>query len=370
MRFAVPFLIFLLIFSTWFLVPAGAGTAEIQSDTGISGTGIVPGDPDPVPVGILVMKSGFIADIGQEYTRAFDMVREENPDTLVYPVIMDGGSERAVAVENWGKMKNETAYLPVVISVASWTSNVVYPDAADSGIIQIALGSAAINRSRSSDHLIWFTPGVRQESPILAGYMDQFNTIGIIGGDNDYSREYFSALDALLPGKIVLNSRYDQNNVQESLNITDIFRVNPDVLVLLSVSEGATVTELLRSGGITCPLIATRVIERNSLTTTGAAEGLIFTTPALNRSHPFFTRYFEKYGENATFYGAEGYDALTTLYAAVQECGNSRDCISSWYQNRSYNGALGSVRFDDRGVAVYPISFRIVSGGRFEEYPV
>ncbi len=366
----ISFFIFLtFIFTLSLLAPVSADTPLNDPESQSSNTS-APDTHPSLPVGILVMKSGFVADIGTEYERAFDLVQEDFPDSFIQPIIMDGGSERAVAVETWTKMKNITPDLPIVVTVASWTSNVVYPDAADTGIIQVALGSAAVNRSRDMDHLIWFTPGVAQESPILASYLDQFDRIAVIGGDNDYSNQYFSALEQLLPGKFVLKSRYDQNAVESTLNISDIMQADPDVLVLLSVSEGANVVDLLRNGGITTPLVATRVIERNSLIQTKAAEGLIFTTPALNRSHPFFSRYHEKYGVNSTFYGAEGFDALTSLYTAAAECGNSPDCIYSWYQNRSYNGTLGSVTFDRNGVATYPISFMIVRNGTFENYPV
>jgi ABC-type branched-subunit amino acid transport system substrate-binding protein len=265
-------------------------------------------------------------------------------------------------------MKNASPDLPIVMTVASWTTNVVYPDAAGSGMIHLALGSAAVNRSLSTDHLIRFTPGVEQESPVLASYLKRFNRIAVVGGENDYSSEYGKALESLLGEKIVLESRYDQNDVSASLNINAILDSDPDVVVLLSVSEGGTVAELLRNGGITARLAGTRVIERNSLTETEAAEGLVFTTPELNRSHPFFARYREIYGEDATFYGAEGFDALTTLSAAVSACGSDNDCMYSWYQNLSYDGALGSVAFDQRGTASYPIGFNIVNDGKFEEY--
>lgn len=363
-------ILFILLLGMIILLPVGADSPLTGSDTITVDLPAAVENGSPVTVGILVMKSGFIADIGTEYTRAFDMVKQDNPDSLIHPIVMDGGSERAVAVDTWGKMKNSTPDLPVVVTVASWTSNVVYPDAADSGIIQIALGSAAVNRTRSSDHLIRFTPGVSQESPVLASYLKQFNRIAVIGGDNDYSREYFAALDTLLPGKIVLNSRYDQNHVESTLNISAITQADPDVLLLLSVSEGGNVVDLLRTAGITAPLVGTRTIERNSLAETTAAEGLIFTTPALNSSHPFFTRYREKYGTNATFYGAEAYDAFTTLYSSVAACGNAPECIYSWYDNRSYNGTLGSVNFKEPGIATYPIGFKIVHDGTFEDYQV
>ncbi|PWR75082.1 branched-chain amino acid ABC transporter substrate-binding protein [Methanospirillum stamsii] len=321
-----------------------------------------------VPIGILVMKSGFVADIGEEYLRAFELALNNSPDSPIRPMIMDGGSEPTKAISSWKEMKESKPEIPTVITVASWTSNVVYPEASDMGIVQVALGSAAINQSSSSDRLIRFTPGVAQESPVLASYLNKFDRIAVIGGDNDYSNGYFSTLDALLPGKIILNIRYNQDSVETTLNYSEIIESNPDVIVLLSVSEGGEVIRLLREHNITTPFVGTRVIERNSLTEINSADGLIFTSPALNTSHPFFNQYFEKYGENSTFYGAEGYDAMSMLSSAVSECGDSSKCLYSWFENRTYNGTLGRVVFDDMGVASYPIAMKIVKDGKFEEY--
>ncbi len=329
---------------------------------------VIDSDNTSVPVGILVMQSGFISDIGTECINAFNLVHPENPNFAIEQIIMDAGSDANIASSTWEKMKSTHPDLPVVITISSWTTNVVYPDASETGKVQLALGSASINRSQPVDRLITFTPGVIQETPVLASYLDQFSRIAIVGGENDYSRMYFTALNDLLPGKIVLNSRYNQDKVNETLNISEIRESNPDVIMLLSVSEGGRVAELLRTAGISAPLVGTRVIERKSLADVPAAEGLIYTTPELNRTHPFFKRYSESYGENATFFGAEAYDALNTLNMAIALSGDDPKGIHEWYVNRTYSGALGEVRFDETGTAVYPIGFRKVHNGTFEPF--
>jgi ABC-type branched-subunit amino acid transport system substrate-binding protein len=328
-----------------------------------------PGNEPHIPVGVIVMKSGFVSDIGTEYSRAFNMAQMSNPVSLVQPVIIDGGSNASTGSAAWREMRNMTPSLPIVVTVSSWNTNIVYPDAADRGIIQIALGSAAVNRSHPADRLVRFTPGVDQESPVLAAYLSRFNRIALIGGENDYTNGYFSALGTLLPGNICLEKYYNSNAIESTLNITAIIRSEPDVIVLLSFSEGAKIEELLRDGGITVSLVGTRGIESNVLTRTPAAEGLIFTTPALNESHPFFTRYVHEYGENATFYGAEGFDGMASLYNAVSICHSSSDCIYSRYQNETYHGALGTVTFDEKGVAFYPIKLKMVHNGSYVELP-
>lgn len=368
MKFFIITLVLLIAICTGGMVTADIPKNQILAGNESSDIPGIQGHNPSVPIGVLVMKSGFVVDIGEEYIRAFELALNDSPDSRIHPIIMDGGSEPSIAALSWKKMRETILELPAVVTVASWTTNVVYPDAADMGIVQVALGSAAINRSNSSDRLVRFTPGVAQESPVLASYLNRFDRIAVIGGDNDYSRGYFTAFNTLLPEKVILNSRYDQDNVETTLNYSEIVESNPDVIVLLSVSEGTEVIRQLREHDISAPLVGTRVIERNSLTETNAAEGLIFTSPALHTSHPFFNQYFKQYGENSTFYGAEGYDAMSMLSSAVSECGPSSDCLYSWFENRTHDGALGRVMFDDMGVASYPITMKIVKDGRFEEF--
>lgn len=366
-RFPLIFL-FIIVMSTFSLSSADPDTIPVTSVSDPSPSD-VPGNDSSIPVDIIVMKSGFVSDIGTEYSRSFDMVSQDNPDSLIRPIIIDGGSNASTASAAWSNLTRTTANLTVVVTVASWTTNVVYPDAADQGIIQVALGSAAVNRSRPADHLIRFTPGVEQESPVLAGYLSRFDRIALIGGDNDYTNGYFSALDSLLPGKIIHKGYYNANNINSSLDLTAIRQNEPDVIVLLGFSEGTKVAELLRDGGITVPLAGTRGIESNILARTPAAEGLVFTTPALNQSHPFFSRYLETFGENATFYGAEGFNAMSTLYTAASACNGTPECMYDWYEDRTSEGPLGTVYFNEKRVASYPIELKTVRNGSFEEFP-
>ena len=320
-----------------------------------------------IPVAILVMMSGFVSDIGTEYSRAFNLSKQDNPESIIRPVIIDSGSNASTAASVWKNLTATHSDTPIVVTVASWTTNIVYPEASGSGTIQIALGSAMVNRSNPSDHLVRFTPGVEQESPVLASYMRQFNRIMLIGGNNDYTNGYIAAFNNLLPEKNQFICYYNPDEVESTLNISEIKQRDPDVIVFLGFSEGAKVVSLIRKAGINTSLIGTRGIENNMLANTKEAEGILFTTPALNKSNPFFTRYFKEYHENATFFGAEGFDALNTLYSAVKECGNSSECIYSWYKDQEYEGALGSVKFDEKGVATYPIAFKIVRNGEFED---
>lgn len=363
-RTFILFLMFILLCS-----PSGAdGVSESTDDTpSLPGT-IQSGQP--LPVGVLVMQSGFISPIGDEYIRAWEMVREELPDAPVALIIRDAGSNTSVAGAAWQSMKHDNPEIAGVVTVASWTSNVVYPDAAPAGLIQLALGSAIVNRDQVPDRLVRFTPGGEQEAPVLAAYLSSYDRIAVLGGDNDYTNGYYADLHALLPDSIVLMGYYDPDDPASSLNIDEIRASDPEVIVLLSVSEAATVIDLLRSQGISVPLVGTRVIENEALMQSGSAEGLVFSTPTLNRSHPFFSRYYDQYGVNATFFGAEGYDAMKILYTVADSCDTSSECLYEEFANKTYEGALGTIRFDDTAVASYPIELRVVRNKTHELFEV
>ncbi len=103
-------LMILLLFisaSPGFIVMSDSGQDDLQDYQ----NGML-SDDGLVRIGILVMKSGFIKDIGDEYIQAFQMVQEEFPDVTIEPVIMDGGSEPSVSVSSWKTMKNHILIFP------------------------------------------------------------------------------------------------------------------------------------------------------------------------------------------------------------------------------------------------------------------
>jgi ABC-type branched-subunit amino acid transport system substrate-binding protein len=160
-------------------------------------------EPGVIPVGILLPQSGFVSDIGKEYEDAFGIASNEYPGSVLMPVLMDAGSDSKTSVAAWNKMKTEYPNLSIIITIASWTTNAIYPEAAKDGILHIALGSAVVSQNNDSDRLVRFTPGVEQESPVLAKFLKQYDRVLILGSDNDYSNGYIKALESLIPEKIV-----------------------------------------------------------------------------------------------------------------------------------------------------------------------
>ena len=71
--------------------------------------------------------------------------------------------------------------------------------------------------------------------------------VAILGVENDYARGYISALNSLIPEKIEDIVQYDPDTLPGSLDLTPVRGNNPDIILLLSMSEAEAVAEMIRN---------------------------------------------------------------------------------------------------------------------------
>lgn len=57
---------------------------------------------------------------------------------------------------------------------------------------------------------------------------------------------------------------------------------------------------------------------------------------------------------------------MATLVRATNEGNGSPEALFNWYAGRTYTGALGEVRFDEKGDAAYPYMYKKIIDGRFQ----
>jgi ABC-type branched-subunit amino acid transport system substrate-binding protein len=251
----------------------------------------------------------------------------------------------------------------VVIVCASWISNAIHPLAAERGLVQLSIASATLNRSGKSRDIV-FTVSAEEEAKVLLAFLQNRSRVAIISMNNDYGRDWTRVLEAGLGSRLKASEKYNLSQTGYSDELTRIKAAEPDALVLLSSREGSAIARQAREIGIQSQLVSTRPIERPEILSEPAMEGLVYTSPSFNASHPFVARYRQRYGQEPTIFGAEAYDAVMTLALAADACGGNSDCIYQWYLGRNYSGALGEVRFDESGWAHYPVVLKEVRGGK------
>jgi branched-chain amino acid transport system substrate-binding protein len=338
------------------LLTAAATFQALGTSTGASN------ETKPIVVGAILPFTGAQADIASEEKNAIEMAL--NDTGRKFKVIYeDSASQNSVALAAFHKLvENENA--SIVITCTSWISNAISPLAAERGILQYALATATFNRTVRGKAVV-FTVSMEEESECLASYLRRFDRTAIIFMNNDYGRAWSAILKTGMPGAIVSSESYELNQTSFSSQLIKIKEAKPDLLVLLSTEEGAAIACQARQLGINASLASTRPIERPDVLKEPAVNGLVYSYPSYNISHPFFARYLKTYNQQPTAFGAEAYDAIMTLAWAAQNCSSQIDCIYRWYLDREYHGALGKISFDGSGNAHYPVILKQIRDGKF-----
>lgn len=335
----------------------------------LSGTTVSATEP-VIKLGAILPFSGAEADIGREYERVFELAVDElgAPFEVYY---VDSAGDPLRAIEGFHMLLNKG--VAVVLTLQSWVSNAIYPLAQEHGVLHVALGSAVFDRSGENDLSVRFTVDYRDEADSLVKYViERYQRVAIVYMDNDYGQRWARHLELLIAGWGQKTETTVVHRETYSLNATDftglasrVAAARPDVVVLLSTAEAAAIIRALDAAGVDANWVGTRPVERPEVAAEPLAEGLVFTVPVWDASAPIRQRYEEKYADSFTVFGAEGYDAMTSLHQAAAHCGADPQCLKSWYVNRNIHGVLGEVYFDEVGDAHYGFTFRTLTGGRF-----
>jgi branched-chain amino acid transport system substrate-binding protein len=137
----------------------------------------------------------------------------------------------------------------------------------------------------------------------------------------------------------------------------------------------ATIVRELRSQGFAGKILATSAFAAPEVFADvgAAAEGVILTQTAMPPDDPAvaaFSRAFEaRFGTAPNLWAAHGYDALMVLVEAMREGGTTpSDLWKGMRSIRNYQGASGTIQFDERGdVSKFPRTY-VVEDGALVDY--
>ncbi len=302
--------------------------------------------------------------IAVEQQNAIDLLTSKYPEYKV--VYLDSKGDASGAVETFNSLL-EMEVLPfALISCASWVATALHPLAADAGIFHIVIGSANFDR-KIPHRTVRFTLDGKQEEKQLANYLNEFDRIAIYSMDNSYGNGWKNILEKNMTNKIIKAISYDPLKKDFQSDLKEIKKETPDALVLLSAGNAAAIARQAREIGITAQFVGTRPIERPELLEAAKfTNGLIYTYPSYNRNHPMIAQYTKSYGAPPTIFGVEAFDAFNSLVTAAQKGNHSLETLFSWYEGRTYFGALGEVHFDKMGDAHYPYMYKEISDSEFK----
>jgi branched-chain amino acid transport system substrate-binding protein len=183
---------------------------------------------------------------------------------------------------------------------------------------------------------------------------------------------------ALAPGvEVVYYSGIVQGDKDFKTVLTAVKQKRPELVYFGGIyPEGGLLVKQAKEIGLDVPFMSgDGVFDPLFIEIAGpkTAEGTYFTFSPDPENIPsaklFVTKYREKYGDLGA-YSIYAYDAAQILFSAVREAGTTDGkTISDRIHAMTFNGALGSIKFDEKGdVTAPPYVVWIAKNGKFVEY--
>jgi ABC-type branched-subunit amino acid transport system substrate-binding protein len=307
--------------------------------------------------------SGHYSQFGIESQQAMELMQKLNGKLEITYYDSKGLSATADSLLNLILSQNKK---PIIVTLASWISNDLADKIADNDMLQIAIGSAAFNKSDLQSS-IKMTEGVEDESDYLISKLNSFNKIAIMYFNNDYGLTWNSTLSNGLGDKIVATESYIDSQTDFTMELSRIAQYDPEVIVLISTREAGMIMKQASSLGINSKFYGTRPILTNELLSERASDGLIFSYPEINFKNSIIEKFQLDYGYKPGSFAAESIDLCDLLINAAESGKYSRDEVLQYVRNFTFTGAFNSIHFDEYCRADYDFRLMKVHNGSFEE---
>jgi ABC-type branched-subunit amino acid transport system substrate-binding protein len=341
----------ILLIAAFFLVTCSDDSSSPNSNT------------DKLKVAVITDLSGHYSQFGIEGKQAMELALktaknieveffDANADSLLADRLLD-------TIIKKGEAK-------VVVTLSSWISNGLAPKIYNNNLLQIAIASAVFNYA-DLNSCVRFTGDVSVESLFLVEQLKKYNKIAVMYFDNDYGQSWISVLNQGLGSKIVSSVKYIDTQTDFTNELETVKNANPEIIVLISTKEAALITKQARQKGITTKFFGVRPTLTNQLLAEPTADGLEFSYPDLDETNPVYQQFLNQYGYKMSAFGAEGFDLINSLDQFYQNNNKTRDVLFNNFKNKTYNGALGKIKFNQNAQADYDYTLMVIKNGSFEK---
>ncbi len=316
------------------------------------------------------------ASTGLAMQRGFNLARDEiialNSPVRINFILKDDGGTAEGAVSAVERLAN--AGVTAILGIAySNQARQAFPIAEANGVIAISPLSAAARLSSIGEYT--FRTALAVDIKNTAGVKATHAQLGyeraaVIYNDAEFysisSKEYMTAPLGDLGIDVVTTQTYQTGDTDLTAQLTEIARLNPDVLFIPTLaSEAVDIMVQGRQVGIRSRYILSALGMEEIEVAGDAAEGAITfgswsgeTDNPLNRA--FVENYRSTYGSESEPWAAQSYATLFILFRAIvdtvvadptaTDAASIRDTLA---MTKDFDTNLGGFSFDPEGEAVY-----------------
>lgn len=330
-------------------------------------------DKPVVKIGVTVPLTGDVAYIGEGIRNAITMAQENLPaDTKYkYEVVYEDDmfeAKRTAATTN--KMINVNK-VDALISASSGTGGVASPIAEANKVIHFGIASAASVADGNYNFNHWTSPDEegrlmaaelkkRGYKNVAAFYLNQQGVLAIMDGlkkNLEGSDIKFVSDEVINPGEKDFRTVISKAKAK-----------NPDIYVAIFFTpQMEIIMKQLKEANVNAPITS---VEGFALSNEPALfEGLWYVDSAAPKTD-FADKFTAKYGKAPTTYGAaNAYDIFNLIvygyeHTTAEKKPKTEEVTKTLYTVKDYDGVLGKLSIDDKGVVFSSASVRVFKDGK------
>ncbi len=179
-------------------------------------------------------------------------------------------------------------------------------------------------------------------------------------------------------GEVVADETFTSEDTDMRTQILKAKSGNPDMIYIVAQTpaKAALLLKQLKEAGMEQQIVASEVLLGRDFIVENPelVEGQIGVEPRVDATAPktaaLFAKYQEKTGEAVPWpqFITGVYDAIYLVSDAIGQYGLDSDKIRDYlYDVKDYDGAIGSLTFDENGDALLPYSVKQIKNGQAEE---
>ncbi|MBS3127768.1 penicillin-binding protein activator [Candidatus Woesearchaeota archaeon] len=362
--FAIGCIFLILLFS------AGCGKQKITQE-------------ETITVGFISPLTGDVANYGESARGGVELALEEiNAQGIngkkMNVIYEDGRCNAKDATLAAQKLINQNGVYVIMGGVCSSETLAAAPLAEEAQVVLVSFASSSPDITNSGDYIFRTWPSDAGQGKKIAEKMiaDGIKTVGIVHPNSDYNLALAKAFTESFEaqgGKVVLREMYEQDAKDFRTQLLKVKAAQVEAMYIIPYGEGGLVMKQAREQGISVPLYASETVGTPEVVADagGAAEGVIYATPAFDAESSsakvFLEKYVSKYGKEPSFgvVAATAYDTAH-LVADALRTGEDANAVKQYLYNvQNYAGVAGTLTIDEHGDALKDFQLMVIHEGAF-----
>jgi branched-chain amino acid transport system substrate-binding protein len=337
----------------------------VSTETGGDGE-----DDGIVKFGWMGPLTGDAASYGESIKKGVEMALEDSGLDLEI-VYEDSKCEATAAVTVVNKLVSIDGVDAIVGEVCSGATLAAAPIAEQNKVVLISSSSTSPDITNAGDYIFRTVPSDALQGVFAAQLIHSRGNarIGILYPNEDYGLGLKNVLEKAFEdrgGEDVATEAFEKGSSDLRTQLIKLNAGGPDAIYVISNSPDSAVAALrqIEELGINADIYGSEGLRGPEVSKLGSAEGLVITSVSSGTTE-FSRKHEEKFGEAPGPFAAQAYDAMTALAIAIEGGASTGEEIKDALSGMTFEGASGSIEFDENGDVFGNYDVLVLRGGEF-----